>query len=301
MSEPVEPIAIASDRLSVEISPEGAQLQRLRDEEGRDLLWDGDPRFWTGRAPILFPVIGCTNGSHIRVDGRDFPIGKHGFARRSRFAVAEQSAEAVTFRLEASDETRAHYPFDFGLDIRFAAEGGVLAVEATLQNPAAEPLPASFGFHPALRWPLPYGGERGAHHVRFERDEPAPIRRIGTDQLLAPEPLPTPVAGDLLRVRDELFEDDALIFDRLSSRSVLFGAPGTRAVRVSFPAMPMLGIWTKPGAGFLCIEPWQGIADPEGFTGEYRDKPGVVEIAAGAERVFGYRIDTDAGVFPADG
>jgi galactose mutarotase-like enzyme len=296
MSDPA-PVRIAGPRLSAEISPHGAELHRLQDEDGRDLLWDGDPAFWTGRAPILFPVIGCVNGGEVRVDGRSYPMAKHGFARHRRFEVAEQAADAVTFRLEADGETRTSYPFAFRLDIRFAIEGGALAVDALLHNPGDRPLPASFGFHPALRWPLPYGGDRALHRVRFETDELAPIRRIGADQLLRPEPQPTPVVGDLLDVADALFEDDALIFDRLASRHVTFGAPGTRAVRVSFPFMPLLGIWTKPGAGYLCIEPWQGVADPEGFTGELKDKPGVVEVAPGDTRRFGVRIDSDAGTF----
>ncbi len=292
-----EPVRLRSPRLSAEISPHGAELQRLQDEEGRDLLWDGDPRFWTGHAPILFPVIGCVAGDRIRVDGEDYPMAKHGFARHREFAVAEHAEDAVTFRLEADDGTRKSYPFDFRLDIRFALEGAALVVEAGLHNTGDRPLPASFGFHPALRWPLPYGGERAMHRVRFERDELAPIRRIGADQLVRPAPEPTPVEGDLLEVRDELFRDDALIFDRLASRSALFGAPGSRAVRVGFPAMPMLGIWTKPGAGFLCIEPWQGMADPQGFAGAFRDKPGVIEVAPRDFRRFSMRIDSDAGTF----
>ena len=296
MTEPAT-VRIASPQLSAEISADGAELRRLQDEAGRDLLWEGDPQFWTGRAPILFPVVGCVNGNVIRVDGQSYPMAKHGFARHRRFDLVEQTGEAVTFRLAADAETRTSYPFDFRLDIRFAIDGTALAIDAQLHNDGDRPLPASFGYHPALRWPLPYGGERSAHQVRFEADELAPIRRIGHDQLLRPEPEPTPVEGDLLDVRDALFEEDALIFDRLASRSVLFGAPGTRALEVSFPDMPMLGIWTKPGAGYLCIEPWQGMADPQGFSGAFRDKPGVIEVGAGDMRRFSLRIDTEAGTF----
>ena len=287
-----ETIGIGSGLLSAEISTRGAEMQRLRDEAGRDLQWDGDPAFWTGRAPILFPVIGCTAGGVIRVDGRDYPMAKHGFARDREFAVVERSADAVTFRLEADDQTRTSYPFDFRLDIRFAIEGAALQVTAELANPADVALPASFGFHPALRWPLPWGGARADHRVLFDEDEPAPIRRIGQDQLVRPAPEPTPVKGDVLTVQDALFEDDALIFDRLRSRGVRYGVPGGRMLRVSFPPMPLLGIWTKPGAGFLCIEPWQGIADPEGFAGEFCDKPGVIEVNPRSSHCFSVRIDT---------
>ena len=99
--------------------------------------------------------------------------------------------------------------------------------------------------------------------------------------------------GRELRLRDELFTDDALIFDRHASRGLTYGAPGTPGLRVDFPDMPELGIWTKPGANYICIEPWAGIADPEGFTGAFADKPGVISVPAGGERRFAMRISLD--------
>jgi galactose mutarotase-like enzyme len=284
-------IRIATETLSAEISPLGAELRVLRDEAGRDLLWDGDPAFWTGRAPFLFPIVGAVRNDEIRVDGVVYPMAKHGFARKREFALVDHGAAEATFRLEADAETRAHYPFDFRLDIRFAIEGAALEIAATLTNPGPAPLPASFGFHPALRWPLPWDGPRAHHRLVFAEDEPAPIRRIEpASGLLLPERQPTPVDGDTLVVRDDLFEDDAVIFDRLQSRSVRFGVPGGRAIEVSFPDMPLLGVWTKPGAGYLCIEPWQGLADPQGYDGEFRDKPYVIAVAPGASRRFAMTI-----------
>ncbi|UAK24389.1 aldose 1-epimerase family protein [Sphingomonas nostoxanthinifaciens] len=297
MSQPA-PIRIASGPISAEISPYGAELQRLQDAEGRDLLWDGDPAFWTGRAPILFPVVGVVNAGVIHVDGQAYPMPKHGFARHSLFEVVVQQSDRVVFRLEASEETRAAYPFEFQLDIDFTCARNRLQMLAELKNVGDVPLPASFGFHPALRWPLPYGGAREDHIVRFAQNEPRPIRRIDGDGLLRPEPEPTPVEGASFAVRDALFEDDALIFDAITSRSLRFGAPGTQALYIDFPIMPLLGIWTKPGAGYLCIEPWQGVADPEGYAGEFRDKPGVVEIAPGATKPFVMHITLEEAPLP---
>ena len=277
-------VTITSGALSASISALGAELQTLQDSAGRDLLSDGDPRFWSGRAPILFPVIGELNDGGYTLDGQRYAMAKHGIARTSTFAVVEQAAESVTFALEASDATRAVYPFAFRLEIRFAIVGAVLAVTATIANLGDAPMPASFGFHPALRWPLPYGQPRADHTIRFAHDEPAPIRRIDGTGLLLPDALPTPVEGDTLALRDDLFAADALIFDRLTSRSVSYGAPTGPRIEVSFTDFPTLGVWTKPGAGFICIEPWQGSADPVGFTGDLRDKPGIIEIAPGSVR-----------------
>ena len=275
---------ISSAALSATISTLGAELQALRTEDGKDLLWDGDPVFWTGRAPILFPVIGALNGEVYRLAKRTYPMPKHGFARRKQFAVTAQDDAAVTFRLAADDGTRAIYPFEFALEVTFRLVGPSLTVSAAIGNLGEADMPASLGFHPALRWPLPFGQSRAAHRIVFAQPEPAPVRRIDHDGLLRPEHFATPVAGDTLVLRDDLFADDALIFDALASRSVTYGAPEGPQMQVEFDDFPDLGVWSKPGAGFICIEPWQGSADPAGFAGDIRDKPGIVMIPAGSVR-----------------
>jgi galactose mutarotase-like enzyme len=289
-----EIVRIEKGSLAAEINPLGAELVRLQDEQGRELMWSGDPAVWNGHAPLLFPIVGELAGGTMRVDGVNYTLPRHGFVRRRLFTVAEQSAASVTFRLEADAESRAVYPFDFRLDMRFAIEGTALVCEATVRNPGTAPLPASFGYHPAFCWPLPWGGARAEHRIRFERDEPAPIRRIDDKGLVRPESLPTPVDGADLVLHDSLFEDDAIIFDRIESRSVSYGTPNGRQLRVRFSDMPLLGIWTKPGAGYVCIEPWQGLADPVGFTGEFRTKPHLIEVAPGAARSFTMAIDISA-------
>ena len=284
-------IRIATGALSAEFSTLGAEMRQLRDEAGHDLLSDGPPEYWTGRAPFLFPIVGAVKDDRIHIDGQAYQMAKHGFARKSEFALIDHQPDGVTFRLEADEATRARYPFEFRLDVHHRIEGATLHTEAVLTNVGAVALPASFGFHPAFRWPLPWGGPRADHRLMFAEAEPAPIRRIDTvTGLVLPEPRPTPVEDDALTVRDDLFVADALIFDQLRSRSVRFGVPGGRMLQVDFPDMPLLGVWTKPGAPFLCIEPWQGLADPVGYEGDFRAKPYVVEVAPGAERRFAIAI-----------
>ena len=283
-------VAIASAELSAEVAPLGAELVRLTDAAGNELQWSGDPAVWQGRAPILFPIVGMLANGRYRFDGTEYAMPKHGFARHSRFEVVARSANAATFRLEASAETRAVYPFAFRLDIAFALTGATLRMAAAITNGGDRPMPASFGFHPAFRWPLPYGEPRDGHDIRFAQAEPEPIRRIDADGLLTPARQQTPVVDDRLALRDELFVADALIFDRLRSRRLSYGAGRGPRLAVAFDDMPLLGVWTKPGAGFVCIEPWQGIADPQGFAGDIRDKPGIVEIAPGAMREFAMQV-----------
>ncbi len=274
-------VHIATDRLSAAINPFGAELTHLRDPDGRELMTNADPAFWPRHAPILFPVIGVTNGGVIRVDGTEYPMPKHGFARDRAFEVVDLGDAHVVFAIADDAETRAHYPFAFRLEIAFRIEAATLSIEATLTNPADAPLLAQFGYHPAFAWPLPYGAPRPKHRIVFDRDEPARLAAIAPDGLIAPDTKPSPLDGRTLHLADALFEDDALVWDPVASGSVAYGAEGAPHLRIDFPLTPRLGIWTKPGAAFVCVEPWHGIADPEGFAGEYRDKPGVFALAPG--------------------
>ncbi len=279
----VDWVSLASSDLTAQIDPVGAQLSTLRDRDGRDLLWDGNPAIWAGRAPLLFPIVGALNGGHYHLGAHQYALPRHGFARGSRFVVADSQPDRAVLRLSASEDTRKVYPFDFELDVVFELRGATLSIESRVRNRGSVWMSASLGYHPALRWPLPYGQERAAHYIDFQFDEPAAMRRLDGAGLVAPEPYATPIAGKRLMLVDELFNNDALIFDRVRSRRVIYGADHGPRIQVSYPDSPYLGIWTKPGANFICIEPWNGIADPQGFSGDFSQKPGVFQIAPGAQ------------------
>ena len=283
-------LRIESDRLTAEISEDGAELQRLTDAAGRDWLWDGDPAFWSGRAPILFPIVGTLNEDHYRWHGRHYRMARHGFARRRRFSVGGHDRDGLVLRLDDDDATREVWPFAFSLEMIFTLRGATLSMTGRVANRGDDPMPASFGFHPALRWPLPGATSKAGHVIRFDRPEPASLRRLDASGLLDPAPRPSPVEGDTLALHDGLFAEDALIFDRLASRSLRYEGPGTARVLIDFAGMPELGVWMKPGASYLCIEPWHGFSDPAGFTGTLDEKPGMAIIAPGDWRSFSMAI-----------
>ena len=280
-SEAQKFVVIGSDRLQARINLHGAQLWQLIDHDGFDLLWSGEPQVWNGRAPILFPIIGSLADGVYRYRNARYPLSRHGFARNSPFTVIEQSAETALLRLEATPESRMVYPFEFQLDLRFSCSASVLEVAVSVCNTGDNDMPFSFGFHPALRWPLEPGTDRADHAIIFAAAEPAPIARLNAEGLVLPDRRPSPVDGRQLALRDDLFAADALIFRDLVSRSVDYGAQHQRGrhIRVDFDNLPQLGVWTKPGAGFICIEPWHGMADPAEFAADIFAKPGIVALA----------------------
>jgi galactose mutarotase-like enzyme len=282
-------IRIANGSLTADLNPLGGELWSLQDSDGRQLMTDADPAWWTGHAPLLFPIVGALNNGKYRLDGAEYAMPQHGFARRREFELVEQGADRARFRLTDDADTRAIYPFAFALEAAYALEDATLAIEVTVTNRDTRDMPASFGFHPAFAWPLPYGGSKEEHRIVFEQDEPEPLRALA-DGGIAPGSRPSPVEGRTLALRDDLFTDDALIWEGLHSRSVRYGVPGQPSLEIGFPDTHLLGIWTKPGAHFVCVEPWHGIADPQGFTGEIWDKPGIERFAPGEKRTFAMRV-----------
>ena len=278
---PGDCVRLSSLELTAEVSPLGAQLATLRDRAGRDLLWNGDPAVWSGRAPLLFPIIGVLAGGTYRLGSRTYRLPRHGFARGKVFEIVESSVGAATFRLKSDEASLLVYPFRFELDVHFVLAGPALSVTTYVRNLGDGDMPASFGYHPALRWPLPFGQARPDHFIEFANDEPAAVRRLDAEGLLTPARHPTPISQRRLDLADALFQDDVIIFDEIRSRSVTYGARVGPHIRVSFPDTPYLGVWTKPRANFICIEPWHGVADPEGFSGDFTTKPGVFKVAAG--------------------
>jgi galactose mutarotase-like enzyme len=287
-------VSINSGDLTARIDPLGAQLSSLqlsslKSRAALDLLWDGDPAVWAGRAPLLFPIVGVLAAGVYRLGSNSYALPRHGFARGRLFSIEDAAASSATFKLTADDATLEVYPFRFELEVRYELVATTLSVTAAISNRGDADMPASFGFHPGFRWPLPFGSPRSAHFIEFASAEPAPVRRIDTQGLLTPEMHPTPIVGRRLCLDDALFQEDVLIFDRLESRSVIYGSGSGPRIRIGFPDAVYLGVWTKPGAPFICIEPWHGITDPEGFSGDFRGKPGVFVVKTGQS--FSTRMD----------
>ncbi len=270
-------VTISHGNFTATIKPFGAELASLT-KDGQEFMWEAGPA-WPKTAPVLFPIVGELADDQYVHDGKSYKLSRHGFARGSEFAV-DADEDHASFTLKANDTTRAIYPFDFTLTLTYTLGDDGLTIGYRVANPGSSLLPFSLGAHPAFAWHEPREGQS----LVFDQPEPAPARRL-TKNLLGPETYPTPIEGRTLTLSDSLFVDDALILDRVASRGVQFGK-----LRVEWcDEFPMLGLWTKPGAGFLCIEPWAGIADPIGFHGEISEKPGITILQPGEEAKFWWK------------
>ncbi|CAH1689122.1 Galactose mutarotase-like enzyme [Hyphomicrobiales bacterium] len=286
-------IHIASHGYSASVNPAGAELMSL-DHDGRPLLWPGDVNSWAERAPVLFPTIGLVTNGEIHVGGRAYPMPPHGFAKRSIFTVTASEPDRCSLTLEATSATREHYPFAFDLKLDYGLGADGLRIAATITNPGSETLPASFGFHPGFRWPLEPGVPKSSYRISFDDD-----RRITTKRpvqgFFTEESAAVDLPNGHLDLDDDLFVGGGLFLVGPKSSQVRFGSPaGKLALTVAHENCPDVMLWMKPGAEFLCIEPWHGQPDPAGFADEFSRKPGLARIPPGQSIVVAMSVGVDS-------
>ncbi|MFD1470076.1 aldose 1-epimerase family protein [Hymenobacter caeli] len=287
-------LILANDHCRAAFAAHGAELTSFA-AAGREYVWAADPAVWGRHAPVLFPIVGRLPGDTYLHQGQAYTLGQHGFARDQAFAVLRHSATELAFRLTDSADTRANYPFAFALDITYTLRGTALAVRWDVRNPAGAPeeLLFSIGAHPAFCCPLRPGQEQFEDYY-FEFDHPVTLRRqLLRGGLRTGETAPVLHQQTALPLTYALFADDALVlahydFTRLALRA--HGSP--HFVRLRFDGFPYLGLWTKgPGAAFVCIEPWHGVASPVGPPQELRDKEGILTLGPGQGFAATYEIE----------
>lgn len=275
---------LENEHLRVTASPKGAELTGIHDKvNGLERLWNADPAVWNRHAPILFPFVGrLLENSYIH-HGQRYSLPQHGFARDCTFTLKRATEDTLSYTLADSAETRATYPFAFGLQVDYILRANQVRVAYTVSNPGAATLYFSIGAHPGFACPLRDGEQFSDYFIEFEHPETCPrwyanenghIHKSEENYLQDTRVIPY--------TRDR-FGEDALIFKDLRSSHVSIKSfKNDHAVTLDFAGWPYLGIWSKPGgAPFMCLEPWYGIADHVGHDGELTRKEGIMPLEPG--------------------
>ena len=278
---------LRSGSLTARIDPLGAELRSLRRDED-EFLWQDKSKVWPHSAPLLFPFVGRLKGGGFGHRGRFYAMPIHGFAAQHRFDAIEQHAHSVLLELRANGATRAHYPFDFCLQVRFTLAAHGLAVRYEVANEDTEPLAFALGSHPGCALG---NGALEDWRIEFDQAEPPEVYRLD-GELLAVTPVPFRFeAAHSITLGPQLFADDALIFKHLHSRQIrlVHRQRGVRAV-IDTGGAPHLGLWARPGAAFVCIEPWFGVDEDRHAPLDLAAKPGLIRLAPGDRFTADYSI-----------
>jgi len=248
---------------------------------GVELLWPGDAAIWSEISPILFPVVGWTRDG-VRVEGKRYALGLHGFARALAFEVERREADFVRLVAREDEATRAVYPFAFALAVEYRLAGGALEVVLEVTNWGDGAMPYACGLHPGFNWPFA-GATRAGARIRFSETERGEVPVIAPGGLFSDQTRTLPLAGGTALALDEaLLAREALCFLDVASRALRFEQADGSALEMRLDDFPHIALWSRPGAPFLSIEAWTGFGDPVNFAGDLFEKPSMRVLAPGA-------------------
>lgn len=263
---------IKNEYLTAIIKDQGAELCELYDQDHVQYIWHADPAYWSRHTPILFPLVGKVTDNRYRVNGQDYTLSQHGFARDQVFEVESKTAHCITFVLHSNETTKNLFPYAFTLKVIYTLKAHTLAICYEVYNQDTQEMFFKIGAHPGFRCPLFEGETMEDYTLTFEKEETVhfmPLTPEGYFRRTLEKCVTTPIA-----LSTQCFEHDALVYSHFTSKFVTLTSKNhNKKVRVGFEGFPFLGIWSplRPSP-FVCIEPWFGHADYEDETCEWSEK-----------------------------
>ena len=294
-------IALKSDQLNVEFQTLGGALSSIKDKEGVEYLWQGDPTYWSGQAPVLFPICGSVRNDTVLYDKEvgsqvKGKIPRHGLVRKKDFTLVEQTEHSVTFAIEDDEEMYANYPYHFRLEITYTVTGKTIRTQYKIYNKEAEKsMPYFIGGHPGFNCPLLDDEVYEDYYLEFEKPETCTV----------PKPLPESGMLDFkdrsswlnnqkeIDLNYDFFSYDAVTLDELESRTVaLRSRKHDKGLKLHFKEFPNLIVWSTLNKGpFIALEPWSGLSTSIEEGDRLEDKKDVKILKPGRFEQLGFDIE----------
>ena len=250
---------IENEYLAISVAEYGAELQSIRDASGHEYLWQGDSTYWKDRAINLFPYVARLTNGVYSLDGELYHMDIHGLAPYQEFHLERKSETQMAFRLDSSKETYEKYPREFAFRVIYCLIEKTLRIRYEVENRDSRSMRFGLGGHPGFLVPMDVGRTFEDYALCFA--DPCDPKRIEftPQNFLSGQEKSFPLQDQLrIQLQHDLFNDGAIVLKDMAREVTLVASVGGRAIRVSFPQMPYLGIWHKPGtdAPYVCIEPW---------------------------------------------
>ena len=284
---------IESSDLSIQVNSIGMELSSiLSKNSNQEYLWQGNPDFWTGQAPVLFPIIGALKNGQMIYKGITYSLEKHGLVRNSsKPKLVSSGSNFLRFTLSWDEDSVSTYPFKFRLEIEFLLEGKTLEVKHHISNEGNDLMLYSIGGHPAFNCPLHPDEKYEDYYLQFPKEETDATCKIAPNGLIGLDRIPILKQTNKISLHSHLFDHDALVFKNLKSRKIsLVNQTRGTILSMEYQDFNYLGIWAKPSAPFVCLEPWLGIADSVDTNQNFEDKEGLLKLAPGESDQKSYSI-----------
>jgi galactose mutarotase-like enzyme len=285
---------ISNDKLSLTVSEHGAEIRSLiRKSDGKELMWQADPKFWGRTSPVLFPLVGNYFEKESVYEGKTYTMGQHGFARDMDFHPVAMTDTSLKFLVRDNEMTKEKYPFSFYLTIGYELEGDTVKVTWNVKNTDIKTIYFSIGGHPAFNCDLKKDKLLFEKEGKFVKGSLlSGIIESDGSGCLSDRTKTLELKDGVLELSEEMFDEDALIFeDFQSDRVTLMDSHERKVFSLAFDA-PLFGVWSPAGkkAPFVCIEPWYGRCDRVGFSKKLEDREYGTALRMGEEFITSYDI-----------
>lgn len=280
---------IWNDQFEVAFTTTGGEITSFKNkQDGSEYMWKGDEKYWKGKNPTLFPIVGNTYDGTYEIEGKTYTFKNHGFIRISELECTTQSDTSITFTLHDNEATRKVYPFAFTYQIHYTLEANTLHIDYTIHNDSEVAMPFGFGLHPGFNCPIGPDEKFEDYHLTFEHEE-------HLQQLIREEgKKPYYEAVDLYDIPMDYasFEKhQTLIYKGMTSSYVTYKS-NQHAIRIRIAGFPLLAVWTpQRGAPFVCIEPWYSHGDFEAVDVAFEKREGMMVLAPEETFNTGYTIE----------
>lgn len=261
------------------------QGEEAKDEKGKV--------YWKRHAPVLFPVVGKLKGGHTIINGRAFEIPQHGFARDLNFEPVTKLDNFHSYRLVSDKYTLVRYPFEFELFNTYRQEGNKLIFIYKVINTGSSPMPFGLGSHPAFKIDSD-DMKRGNYYLEFAEEEENAHFLYLIDGLVGTEYSRKSLINNKYILLDEhTFDDDALIIKGIQNKKISLKnkRTGKTILTLNYDGWTYLGIWSKPGAPFLCLEPLFSIADRINKSNIFIQKPDLMTLQSNEEFEAKFKVE----------
>lgn len=275
---------LKNDMAIVEIKKAGAEIVSIKSLENNcEYMWNGDESFWPSHAPVLFPIVCAVVNGEIKVDGKTYKIGNHGFAKWNDFELVEATETRAVFKLKYNEETLTMYPYKFNFYITYTLDRNKVEVTYKVDNIDDKDIHFQIGTHPGFNCPLDNDSVFEDYYLEFEKEETLERFFMNKTNCIISDKSEVLIENSkILPLTHELFYEGALVFKNINSNNVtLKSKKSNRQVVLSFDNLPTMGIWQPKNAPFVCIEPWYGLADTDNFTGEFKEKDLMIHLNTG--------------------
>ena len=268
--------------LKIQTKKSGAELTSIK-YNGKEMLFQGakvlDSNgniYWKRQAPILFPIVGQLKNSQTQIEGEIYEMSQHGFARDMDFEEISKTENEHHYMLKDNEETLKKYPYKFELHVIYKIVGDALQVSYEVKNIDNRKIYFGIGGHPAFKCDY----STGDYEIVFEQNEENIEFLKLRNGLIDTKNATNILEENKIHLTENIFDNDAIIMKNIKSNKVILQNRNTnkKILEFDFTDFPYLALWSKKGAPFVCIEPWQNTADKIDSNQIYKEKENILSI-----------------------